>query len=140
MEMIFLQASGQAGTGSGFSTIIMMVAIFVIFWLFMIRPQQKRQKELQKKREALSVNDRIVSSGGLYGVIKDIKETEFVVEIAEGVRVRMDKGSVFPASPLHEDGVEVESSLPSSSSSFSRLHSGSCRASSVALPTRYVSP
>ena len=43
MEMIFLQASGQAGAGSGFSTIIMMVAIFVIFWLFMIRPQQKRQ-------------------------------------------------------------------------------------------------
>ena len=103
MEMIFLQASGQSGAGSGFSTIIMMVAIFVIFWLFMIRPQQKRQKELQKKREALSVNDRIVSSGGLYGVIKDIKETEFVVEIAEGVRVRMDKGSVFPAGDAPAD-------------------------------------
>ena len=103
MEMIFLQASGPAGAGSGFSTIIMMVAIFVIFWLFMIRPQQKRQKELQKKREALSVNDRIVSSGGLYGVIKDIKETEFVVEIAEGVRVRMDKGSVFPAGDAPAD-------------------------------------
>ena len=69
----------------------------------MIRPQQKRQKELQKKREALSVNDRIVSSGGLYGVIKDIKETEFVVEIAEGVRVRMDKGSVFPAGDAPAD-------------------------------------
>ena len=97
MEMIFLQASGQAGAGSGFSTIIMMVAIFVIFWLFMIRPQQKRQKELQQKRDALGINDRIVTSGGLYGVIKDIKQTEFVVEIADGVRVRVDKGSVFPA-------------------------------------------
>ena len=47
--------------------IIMMVAIFVIFWLFMIRPQQKRQKELQKKRDALGINDRIVTSGGPYG-------------------------------------------------------------------------
>lgn len=96
MEMILLQAAGQ-NAGGGYSTIIMMVAIFVIFWLFMIRPQQKRQKELQQKREALGINDRIVTSGGLYGVIKDIKETEFVVEIADGVRVRVDKGSVFPA-------------------------------------------
>ena len=105
MEMILLQAAGQ-NAGGGYSTIIMMVAIFVIFWLFMIRPQQKRQKELQRKREALSVNDRIVSSGGLYGVIKDIKETEFVVEIAEGVRVRSDKGSVFPAGEAPEAGAK----------------------------------
>ena len=77
--------------------IAMIVLIFVIFYLFMIRPQQRKQKELQKKREALGTNDRIVTSGGLYGVIKDIKETEFVVEIADGVRVRVDKGSVFPA-------------------------------------------
>ncbi len=96
MEMILLQAAGQ-NAGGGYSTIIMMVAIFVIFWLFMIRPQQKRQKELQKKRDALGINDRIVTSGGLYGVIKDVKQTEFVVEIADGVRVRVDKGSVFPA-------------------------------------------
>ena len=96
MEMILLQAAGQ-NAGGGYSTIIMMVAIFVIFWLFMIRPQQKRQKELQQKRDALGINDRIVTSGGLYGVIKDVKQTEFVVEIADGVRVRVDKGSVFPA-------------------------------------------
>ena len=96
MEMILLQAAGQ-NAGGGYSTIIMMVAIFVIFWLFMIRPQQKRQKELQRKRDALGINDRIVTSGGLYGVIKDVKQTELVVEIADGVRVRVDKGSVFPA-------------------------------------------
>ena len=77
--------------------IAMIVLIFVIFYFFMIRPQQRKQKELQKKREALGTNDRIVTSGGLHGVIKDIKETEFVVEIADGVRVRVDKGSVFPA-------------------------------------------
>ena len=77
--------------------IAMIILIFVIFYFFMIRPQQRKQKELQKKREALGTNDRIVTSGGLYGVIKDIKDTEFVVEIADGVRVRVDKGSVFPA-------------------------------------------
>ena len=97
MEMILLQAAGQ-NAGGGYSTIIMMVAIFVIFWLFMIRPQQKR--------DALGTNDRIVTSGGLYGVIKDIKGTEFVVEIAEGVRVRIDKGSVFPAGEAPEAGAK----------------------------------
>ena len=96
MEMILLQAAGQNG-GSPFSSVIMVVAIGLILWLFMIRPQQKRQKELQKKRDALGTNDRIVTSGGLYGVIKDVKQTELVVEIADGVRVRVDKGSVFPA-------------------------------------------
>ena len=95
METILLQA--QAQQGSGWTSIIMMAAVVLIFWLFMIRPQQKRQKEVQRKREALSTGDRIVTSGGLYGIIRDIKETEFVVEIAEGVRVRVDRGSVFPA-------------------------------------------
>ena len=95
METILLQA--QAQQGSGWTSIIMMAAVVLIFWLFMIRPQQKRQKEVQRKREALSTGDRIVTSGGLYGVIRDIKETEFIVEIAEGVRVRVDRGSVFPA-------------------------------------------
>ena len=95
METILLQA--QAQQGSGWTSIIMMAAVVLIFWLFMIRPQQKRQKEVQRKREALTTGDGIVTSGGLYGVIRDIKETEFVVEIAEGVRVRVDRGSVFPA-------------------------------------------
>ena len=95
METILLQA--QAQQGSGWTSIIMMAAVVLIFWLFMIRPQQKRQKEVQRKREALSTGDRIVTSGGLYGTIRDIKETEFVVVIAEGVRVRVDRGSVFPA-------------------------------------------
>lgn len=95
METILLQA--QAQQGSGWTSIIMMAAVVLIFWLFMIRPQQKRQKEVQQKRDALTTGDRIVTSGGLFGVIRDIKEKEFVVEIADGVRVRVDKGSVFPA-------------------------------------------
>jgi len=96
METILLQAQTSQG-GSGWTSIIMMAAVILIFWLFMIRPQQKRQKEIQQKREALTTGDRIVTSGGLFGVIRDIKEKEFVVEIADGVRVRVDKGSVFPA-------------------------------------------
>ena len=62
----------------------------------MIRPQQKKQKELQSQRDALKIGSKIVTTGGILGTIKDVKENEFVVEIAEGVRVRVDKNSVYP--------------------------------------------
>lgn len=75
---------------------LMMVAVFAIIYFFMIRPQQKKQKELKEQRDALTTGSRIVTAGGLYGTIKDIKENEFVVEISEGVRVRIDKNSVYP--------------------------------------------
>ncbi|MDY5858742.1 MAG: preprotein translocase subunit YajC [Porphyromonas sp.] len=74
-----------------------MLAVFAIIYFFMIRPQQKKQKELQEQRDALTTGSRIMTAGGIYGVIKDIKEKEFVVEISEGVRIRVDKGSVYPA-------------------------------------------
>lgn len=84
-------------TGSGFSSIIMIVALIAIFYFFMIRPQQKRQKEIRKFREGLGKGDTIVTAGGIYGKIRDIADTFFIVEIAEGVRIRIDKGSVYPS-------------------------------------------
>ncbi|WP_329904739.1 preprotein translocase subunit YajC [Porphyromonas pogonae] len=96
MNFMLLQAAAaQPNPNGGWYTILMIVAMFVIMWLFFIRPQQKRQKELQKKREAMKPGDRVVTSGGIIGVIKDVKANEFVVEIAENVKVRVDKGSVF---------------------------------------------
>ncbi len=94
MNLFLLQAAPAQG-GSLITTVGMLVLMFVVMWLFFIRPQQKRQKELQKKREAMQPGDRVITSGGIYGIIKDVKATEFVVEIADGVRVRVDKGSVF---------------------------------------------
>ena len=73
-----------------------MVGVFAIIYFFMIRPQQKKQKELQAQRDALKIGSKIVTTGGILGTIKDVKENEFVVEIAEGVRVRVDKNSVYP--------------------------------------------
>ena len=61
----------------------------------LIRPQQKRQKEIRKFRAELKVGDKVVTSGGIYGKIKEIKEDSFLIEIDENVRVRVDKNSVF---------------------------------------------
>ena len=63
----------QAATGSGMSSILMMVALIAIFYFFMIRPQTKRQKEIRKFRESLTTGDKIVTAGGLFGKIKEVK-------------------------------------------------------------------
>ena len=88
---ILLQQQGQ---GAGWSSIIMMVALVAIFYFFMIRPQTKRQKEIRKFREALSVGDKVVT-GGIYGKIKEIKDNIIVLEIADNVRIRIDKSSIY---------------------------------------------
>ena len=93
---ILLQAAAPAAGGaSSYSGILMMVLIFVVFYFFMIRPQSKRQKEIKKQREAMQVGDKVVTSGGIYGKVKELKETTVVVEIAENVRIKVDKNSVF---------------------------------------------
>lgn len=88
---------GGAQQSSPWTMPLLMVGVFVIMYFFMIRPQQKKQKELQAQRDALTTGARIMTAGGIYGTIKDIKEKEFVVEIADGVRIRVDKNSVYPA-------------------------------------------
>ena len=87
----------QAGAGSGLSSILMIVALFAIFYFFMIRPQQKRQKEIKKFRDSLQPGSDIVTAGGIFGKIKDVAEAYFIVEVTKGVTIRVDKGSVYPS-------------------------------------------
>jgi len=94
---IFLQAAegGEGGAMGGYQGLIMMLLIFAVFYFFMIRPQSKRQKEIKKQREAMKSGDKVVTSGGIHGKIKDIKDNAVIVEIAENVRIKVDKNSVF---------------------------------------------
>ena len=89
----FLQASATGG--SHWSGIIMMVVIVAIFYFFMIRPQQKKQKEIQKAREALKVGDSVITAGGIYGKIREIGDIYMMIEVANGVSIRVDKASVY---------------------------------------------
>ena len=88
---ILLQAVGGSQQWSG----ILMMVIVAIFYFFMIRPQQKKQKEIQKAREALKAGDKVITAGGIYGKIKEIGDTYMLIEISDGVRIRVDKTSVF---------------------------------------------
>ena len=84
----------QAGGGGAMSSIIMLVAIIVIFYFFMIRPQQKRQKEEKKFREALTKGQRVVTIGGLHGKIADVRETTVLIEVANDVKIEVEKSAV----------------------------------------------
>jgi preprotein translocase subunit YajC len=91
---ILLQAANPQGGGS--MGLIFMLLIFVVFYFFMIRPQTKRQKEIKKQREAMKAGDRVITSGGIYGKIREVKDDNTVlIEIAENVRIKVDKNSVF---------------------------------------------
>lgn len=93
LNTILLQAGGDAGL----MNILMIVAIFVIFYFFMIRPQQKKQKEIKKFRDAIKAGDEIITAGGIYGKVRKVSETTFTIEIANGVQIKIDKNSVYPS-------------------------------------------
>lgn len=79
------------------SFIVMMVAIFAIMWFFMIRPQQKKQKEIKKFQNSLQEGTKVVTGGGVYGTVRkiDLEKSIIEVEVAKGVVIRVDKNYVF---------------------------------------------
>ena len=96
MTQLILVAQA-AGQGSGMSMILMMVAIFAIMWFFMIKPQQKKQKEIQKFQNELTEGTEVVTGGGIHGVVKsiDLARNTVDIKIARDVVVTVEKTSVY---------------------------------------------
>ena len=93
--MTILQAQGaQGGQGGGLTMLLMLALIFVVMWLFMIRPQQKRQKQLNEFRNNLSKGDKVVTVGGIYGTIVEVNENKVLLEIDKDVKIKVDKASL----------------------------------------------
>ena len=95
--MTSIVLAAQASQGGGMSFIIMMVAIFAIMWFFMIRPQQKKQKEIQKFQNELTEGTEVVTGGGIHGVVKsiDLAKNTVDIKIARDVVVTVEKTSVY---------------------------------------------
>lgn len=85
-----------AAGGGGMSGIIMIVAMIAIFYFLMIRPQNKKQKEIKRQRDAMKNGDRVVTAGGIHGRIREVRGETVMLEIATGVTIRVDKSSVYP--------------------------------------------
>ena len=91
LAFVYLQAQAEGN----YSFLIMMVAIFAIMYFFMIRTQNKKQKEIQNFRNNLSVGQEVITAGGIYGKVKEIEDNVIVLEIASGVKIRIDKNSIY---------------------------------------------
>ena len=92
MIMTILQQ--QPAAGGNWSFLVMMLLIFVVMWFFMIRPQQKKQKELAQFRDSLKKGDKVVTIGGIYGVVSEVKEQYVIVEVDSNVKLRVDKSAI----------------------------------------------
>ena len=89
-----LQAAAPAAQGSSMSMWIMLLLVFVVMWFFMIRPQRKQQKELQAFRDGLKKGDKVVTVGGIYGTVVEVKDNSLLLEVDRDVRIRVAKSSV----------------------------------------------
>ncbi|MBR0109761.1 MAG: preprotein translocase subunit YajC [Bacteroidales bacterium] len=87
-------AAGQAQGGSQWSFWIMIIALFAIMWFFMIRPQRKQQKELEKFRSELKKGDKVITAGGIYGTVAEIEERTILLKVDGEVKLRVDKSSI----------------------------------------------
>lgn len=83
--------------------LIFIVLIFAVFYFFIFRPQQKRQKEINNFRNGLQVGQDIVTSGGVYGKVKSIDGNIVSVEVAHGVVIRFDKSAIYANSAATQD-------------------------------------
>lgn len=95
--------------GQGMMSIVMIVSLIAIFYFFMIRPQNKKQKEMRNFRNAMKQGDRVTTAGGIHGKVRTIKDNTILLEIAEGVKVEIDKSMVYPtAQEAAAGGVDMK--------------------------------
>jgi preprotein translocase subunit YajC len=95
MMNIILMTQPQGQEANPLMSFLPLLLIVVVFYFFMIRPQMKRQKEVRKFRESLSKGDKVVTTGGIYGKIIEVKETTIVLEIAKDVHIKVDKNGII---------------------------------------------
>jgi len=93
--MYLLNFVMQAQQPSAWMQFMPFILIIVVFYFFMIRPQMKKQKELRKFRESLKKGDKVITTGGIYGKVAEVKEQYVSIEIAPDVKVKVDKSAII---------------------------------------------
>jgi preprotein translocase subunit YajC len=95
LNSILLMMQPSEGTESNpLMSFLPLLLIIVVFYFFMIRPQMRRQKETRKFRESLAKGDKVVTTGGIYGKIVEVKEKHIILEIAKDVQIKVDKNGI----------------------------------------------
>lgn len=95
MMNIILMMQPEGSESNPLMSMLPLLLIVVVFYFFMIRPQMKRQKEVRKFRDSLAKGDKVVTTGGVYGKIVEVKETVIILEIAKDVHITVDKNGII---------------------------------------------
>ena len=99
LHMFLAQAQSAAPTASpasGIGFFVPFIFIFIIMYFVMIRPQKKRQEQQQKLIASVKTGDRVVTNGGIHGLISNVKETTVIVKVADNVKIEMEKSAITP--------------------------------------------
>ena len=108
LNMILLQGAPGGAGGAGWSSMLMIILIIAIFYFFMIAPQQKKQKKINAFRDSLQKGDKVMTAGGIYGRIREIKDNYVMLEIDNNVTIKIDKNSIYQSM---QDVVETGSDV-----------------------------
>lgn len=109
LNSILLFAPQGDGNGGGTMGIVMIVALIAVFYFFMIRPQNKKQKEIRQFRENMQKGDKVITAGGIHGKIKEIKDNVIVLQVDDNVKITIDKAMVYPsAGDAIESGGDIK--------------------------------
>ena len=94
-QLIFAMApQGGEGGGGLISTLIMFGAIFLIFYFMIIRPQQKRSKEREKLLSNLEKGDKVVTNGGIHGIVSGLEEKTALLQVADNMKIKIERSAI----------------------------------------------
>ena len=92
---LLAQPAGTPGQANPFVSFLPLLLVIVVFYFFMIRPQMKKQKELNSYRSSLKKGDKVITTGGIYGRVHEIKDNYVIVEVGGDVKLRIDKNALL---------------------------------------------
>lgn len=87
-------AGGASGQSNALVTFLPLLLVFVVFYFFMIRPQMKKQKEMTNYRNSLKKGDKVITTGGIYGRISEVKDNYVMMEVGGDLRLKVDKNAL----------------------------------------------
>lgn len=104
LAYVFLmgQPSGSGAPGNPLLTFLPLILVFVVFYFFMIRPQMRKQKEMTNYRSSLKKGDKVVTTGGIYGRITEVKDNYVTMDVGGDVKLKVDKSALLKDPSVEE--------------------------------------
>jgi preprotein translocase subunit YajC len=92
---LMAQPSGATGQSNALVTFLPLILVFVVFYFFMIRPQMRKQKEMSNYRNSLKKGDKVVTTGGIYGRVQEVKDNYVMMDVGGDIRLKVDKSALL---------------------------------------------